>query len=100
MPIYTDGGHGIEINRAVTMIDANVLIAAFSPGEGRRHSDAIGFIENPGYWDIAQWLVPTVVVVEAWGMLTKQGDQRAGLEMLRWLEDPGNPVTFCRYATD
>lgn len=100
MPTYVDGGRDLELSRAAVMLDTNVLVAAFSPAEGSRHHDAIGFLENPGYFGFNQWLVPSVVVVEAWGMLTKDRGREAGLEMLRWLNDPGNPVVFCRYATD
>lgn len=81
------------------MIDANVLIAAFSPSEVQRHSDSLGFIENPELFGIDQWLVPIVVIVEAWGMLLKREGRAAGLRMLAWLDDPGNPVALCRYAS-
>jgi predicted nucleic acid-binding protein len=100
MPLYTDGGLKIELSRAAVMLDTNVLVAAFSPAEGSRHGDAIGLLENPEMYHVKQWLVPSVVVVEAWGMLRRDKGSDAALQMLRWLNDPGNPVVFCRYAVD
>lgn len=100
MPTFVDGGSTFELNRAAMLIDTNVLVAAFSPEEGRKHDDALGLIDNPDLYDVAQWLIPMFVIVEAWGMLTRNGNREGGYEMIRWLNDPGNPVAFCRYATE
>lgn len=95
-----DGGATLDVSNGAMLIDTNVLVAAFSPREGNRHSDALGLIENPASFSVPQWLVPLSVVVEAWGMLTRNGNKAGGYDMLAWLNDPGNPVIFCRYAIE
>lgn len=76
------------VGRNATIIDTNVLLAAFWPAD-ERHEDSRTFV-----FEVAtEIIVPSPVLVETWGLLvgrSKRWDY--GLEMLGWLLNPGNAV--------
>src|SRR2546430_2510851 len=69
------------------MLDTNVLVAAFHPaGEPGRQEYAQSLL----YEEDHPLLVPSVVIVEGWGMLVgKLRSWTAGSELLAWLNQPG-----------
>lgn len=99
MPEYRTQEAILDIARNAMLIDTNVLIAAFCPDE------------DPGRQELAQYmlhqqderplLVPSAVVVEAWGLLV--GSRRhhsAGLELLLWLNSPNRATIVPPHPLD
>src|ERR1700683_5368049 len=88
MPLNKFLGNEIEIRRDATIIDTNVLVAAFWP-EDARYADTREFL-----FEMADEVIVAVpVVVETWGMLVGKAKRwDCGLELLNWLTNPGNEV--------
>lgn len=87
MPDYRINETILEVVSNALLIDTNVLVAAFSPKEDSGRREYAQFILNDAGLPL---LVPSVVVVEAWGLIV--GSHRAwpaGIDLLRWLSNPG-----------
>jgi hypothetical protein len=89
MPSYVDPQQRFEINREATMLDSGVLIAAFSVSarDSIVADNAKFFLDNPQELGASdQWLVPSAVLVEAWGFIRgRDRDQPGALNMLAWV---------------
>lgn len=78
------------IPRDSMILDTNVIYAGFANND------------DPDRILHAQWileehpsvlLLPTVVVVEAWGLLVgRDGDRDAGMKLLSWVNTPGRTI--------
>jgi hypothetical protein len=104
MPDYRDGEEAVVINREATLLDTGVLVARFSkaePDENKKyHAEFV--MENPDAYDLGpQWIVPSVVLVEAWGWMSgsKYKDRDGQQAMMSWLRDPGNRVSVVRCSS-
>lgn len=96
MPVYRAEEFEVEISRHATLLDTNVLVAAFLPSD-EKYAPAKVFLD---IWE-DQFLIPMSVVVEAWGMLTaRQRDLRSRHEFLAWLRNPGTPIAILPQMTD
>lgn len=90
MPDYLIDETVIEISRRSTLVDTNILVAAFCREEeiGRQE-----YAQSLLHQGDEQILVAYEVMVEAWGvMVGKNKDRGAGCTMLRWINDVGQPV--------
>ncbi len=88
MPPYDIKAATITILQNASIIDTNVLVAAFNKKQDH-HDDAKLVLDESGY----QWLVPAAVVVETWGMLVGSlKDWKGGFDFLAWLATPGKAV--------
>ncbi len=78
----------IDIPRDSMLLDSCVLISAFFPDD-QYHDDAQDFVMRE-----YTFVVPYVVVQEAWGMLVRAKRQRRryGLSMLRWVAESSNVI--------
>jgi predicted nucleic acid-binding protein len=75
------------------LLDTNVLAARFHGGDAH-HEDTTVFLDE---WDF-QWLVPSFVVVEAWGLVVGSWKNRdGGRALLSWLNTPGKAVILPRH---
>ena len=87
MPEYQLNHMVVDIARDALLLDTNVLVAAFNPSEDDGNKDNAKYILDEHE---QQLLVPTVVVVEAWGFLVgRSRNWSAGFEMFTWLNSPG-----------
>ncbi len=98
MPEYQIAETVLDIARNAVLLDTNVLVEAFSEQEnsGRQeYADLfLAQIEGP-------LLVPTVVLVEAWGILVGSRKARpAGLDLLTWLNRPGRATIVPPHRAD
>lgn len=105
MPDYLDGAVSVPLNREATLLDTGVLVARFSSGEPSEtkkvHAEFV--LENPDEYDLGpEWIVPTAVLVEAWGWMSgaKYKDKVGQQRMLAWIRDPANRVKVFRYSSD
>lgn len=90
MPDYRIDETVLNVARNAMLLDSNVLFAAFYPQEDSGRRDYARFILEE--YD-RPLLVPSVVVVESWGMLVgSRGSFPAGLELLAWLNSPGRAI--------
>jgi predicted nucleic acid-binding protein len=80
-------GRQLEISRKALLLDTNVLIDAFGSGDSDAAVAAKLLIDESDF----QLLVPSMVLVEAWGMLARDGWERAW-EMIAWVVNPGSNV--------
>ncbi len=98
MPEYRTAETVLDIARDAVLLDTGVLVAAFSPRE------------SPGRKDYAEYyletlkappLVPSVVIVEAWGMIVgSHKAHSAGLDLLTWLNSPGRAAIVRPHRPD
>ena len=87
MPLYQVDETTIDIARNSLLIDTNVLVAAFYSREELGRQEQAKYVLDEFDRPL---LVPTVVVVEAWGMLVgSRRETRAGIALLTWLNSPG-----------
>lgn len=88
MPEYRMEHHTLNIIQAQTMLlDTNVLVAAFYEREAMGRREYAWYILEQSDRPL---LIPTVVVVEAWGMLVGSlGDYDGAIQLLTWLNQPG-----------
>jgi predicted nucleic acid-binding protein len=105
MVAYLDGAEIVAINRAATLLDTNVLVAAFSRKERDTPNGEVArfVLAHPDAVDLGpEWLVPTVVLVEAWGLLHSERfkDREGAREMLAWALDTTSRVVVFRYSSD
>jgi|SRR5208337_343170 len=77
------------LSRDVTIVDTNVLLAAFWPDDSR-HEDTKTFL-----FEIAtSVIIPVPVLVETWGILVGRSKRwDCGLKLLAWIVNPGSCVT-------
>lgn len=98
MPQYVIDQTVLEIPRDSMLVDTNVLVAAFLPGEDAdRHYYATYILEENG----RPLLVPMAVVVEALGFII--GSRRnfgAGLFLLAWLNTPGRATLVPNHSVE
>lgn len=86
MPEYKIAETVLNVARNAVLLDTNVLVEAFSEKDNsvrQEYADLfLRELDRP-------LLIPTVVVVEAWGLLVGRGKARpAGLDLLTWLNRP------------
>jgi predicted nucleic acid-binding protein len=98
MPDYQIAETVLNIARNAVLLDTNVLVEAFSSSDnsGRQEYAELFLAEIE-----APLLVPTVVLIEAWGLLV--GRNRAwpaGLDLLTWLNRPGQATIVPPYHKD
>ncbi len=98
MPEYKIAEMVLDIARNAILLDTNVLVEAFSEQNNsarQEYADLfLGQIEGP-------LLVPSVVLVEAWGLLVgSRGMRLAGLDLLTWVERPGRAIIVPPYRAD
>ena len=87
MPQYQVDGSVVEIARNSLLLDTSVLVAAFYDREEDERRETAQFLLQEDSFSL---LVPTVVVVEAWGSIVgSKKDFRGGYELLGWLTNPG-----------
>ncbi|MFN8541022.1 MAG: PIN domain-containing protein [Thermomicrobiales bacterium] len=85
MPTYLLAEKNLHISRDAVLIDTNVLVAAFSPKEPTSRKDYAKYVLEEEYSLV---LIPSVVVVEAWGLIVGRDNARsAGIKMLTWLHE-------------
>jgi predicted nucleic acid-binding protein len=77
----------LEISRKALLLDTNVLIDAFGPEDSDAAVAARLLIHESDF----QLLVPSMVLVEAWGILVRDGWERAW-GMIVWVASPGSNV--------
>ncbi len=87
MPLYKTAETTIDIARNSLLLDTNVLVAAFYSREDAGRQEYAKYVLD----DLDRpLLVPTVVVVEAWGMLVgSRKETNSGTALLAWLNSPG-----------
>jgi len=98
MPEYRIAETVLDIARNAILLDTNVLVEAFSAQdnfERQEYADLfLGQIKGP-------LLVPSVVLVEAWGLLVGSRKMRpAGLDLLTWVERPGRAIIVPPHRAD
>ncbi len=78
-----------QLSRNLVIVDTNVLVAAFLPGDQNYEMAQLLFDR-----DFAEnILIPTSVIVETWGMLTRrERDYQVRRDFLIWLTNPGSGV--------
>lgn len=86
-----------EYSKTVTqnyiILDSNVIIAAFDPND-KYHEQAKPFLDD-GVDGDEEFIISMSVLVESWGMLVgRGGNRRNGIEMLNWVNTPGNAHAF------
>jgi len=75
------------------ILDTNVLIARFDNSEPLSEQIEM-FLDAQDF----QWLVPSIVVVESWGILVgKLRRRKAGRALLTWLNTPGKATILPRH---
>jgi predicted nucleic acid-binding protein len=96
MPDFRIAEKVIDISRNAMLVDTNVLVAAFWPGETPGRRDNAQFVLNE--YD-RPLLIPSAVIVEAWGMIVgaKRG---SGDALLTWLNLPGRATIVPTYKQD
>jgi len=98
MPEYKIAETVLDIARNAILLDTNVLVEAFSEQDNSARQEYAEYffdqLERP-------LLVPTVVLVEAWGVLVGSKKVRlAGLDLLTWVNLPGRATIVPPYRTD
>lgn len=98
MPTFQLDAITLEIARDSLLVDSNVLVAAFLPGEPQgRKETALSILEASG----RPILVPIVVVVESLGFIIGSRKQStAGMKVLAWVNTPGNATLIPAYRSD
>ena len=89
MPEYTRTA-SYQLSRNLVIVDTNVLVAAFLPAD--QNHDVAQLLFDRDFAE--QILVPTSVIVETWGMLTRRDrDAQVKRNFLVWLTNPGSGAT-------
>lgn len=92
MPLYRIDEVAINVSRDALLLDTNVLMAAFLPNEEESRKDYARFVLEDAERPL---LVPSVVVVEAWGVLVGSNKELgAGRDLLTWLNSPSSGATL------
>lgn len=92
MPVFRIDEVAINVSRDALLLDTNVLVAAFLPNEEQSRKDYALFVLEE--YD-RPLLVPSVVVVEAWGVLVGRNKELgAGYALLTWLNSPSSGATL------
>lgn len=79
--------HRFEILRRPLLLDTNILVALFRKND-QYHSDVFTFVQDREILEAHtnQLLVPSVAIVEAWGLLVgKDKNADGGLSLLEWV---------------
>lgn len=98
MPEYRIEETVLSVPRDAMLVDTGVLVAAFDPREDAGRQEYARFVLDDYGRPL---LVPSVVVVEAWGMLVgSRGARSAGLELLTWLNRPGRATIVPPYRAE
>ncbi len=98
MPEYQIAQTVLNIARNAVLLDTNVLVEAFSlqDNSGRQEYAELVLEDLEG-----PLLVPTVVLVEAWGLLVGRNKARpAALDLLTWLNLPGRATIVPPHRAD
>src|SRR5690348_3018764 len=89
MPSVPIDGGSIEFSRLSALLDTNVLVALFDPGD-HDHSQAEAVLELE---DKYTWIILPPVIVETVGLLLRRTKSRSlTLELIDWMLNPGNRV--------
>lgn len=96
MPTFRISQSELEVHRTATIVDTNVLLAAFWPDDSH-HLDCQTFL-----FDLAEEVVIAVpVLVETWGLLVGKAKRwDCGLKLLEWLASPASSVVLIDRAKD
>lgn len=87
-----------EIAQGAVLLDTGVLVAAFSPSESQGRTDYAEFYLE--HVDVSL-LVPSMVIVEAWGVIVgRDGARSRGLDLLTWLNRPGRATVMYANSHD
>jgi predicted nucleic acid-binding protein len=88
----------LDISRNAVLIDTNVLVAAFLPGEPEGVKDHAWLVLEEYEGDV---LVPVPVIVEALGLIMgSRGNPYIGMQLLSWLNTPGHVTIVPAYNRD
>lgn len=86
MPSHQIAGSSFDVSRRGVLVDTNVVVAAFSPGE-RFHERARFLLMEAN----ERLYLPASVLAESWGMLAgSKGRRDHAVEMLAWLLEDMN----------
>lgn len=97
MPTYTFPTPTVEIPRASMLIDTNVLVSRFLPGD-EREEDATAFLELMREQLITP-ILPVPVIVETWGMLCGRSKSfDSAIRFVTWFNDPGNALLLPQHC--
>jgi predicted nucleic acid-binding protein len=88
VPTFKSLDFKCEISRGAVILDTNVLVNGFKPGE-RYHEPARRFLDE---FD-NDLVVPVAVLVETWGLLVgRDKDRRTAMSVLEWVNTPGKAM--------
>ncbi len=95
MPTFELARQRLDISRDAILLDTNVLVGAFLPGD-QNHDVCQLIFDMP-----EQLLVPLSVVVESWGLLVGSRKRLdCGLQLLAWLANPGTDAYVIHHADE
>lgn len=98
MPEYEIPASILDITRDTILLDTNVLVAAFMANEDERRQEIARVVVHE---DATPLLIPSVVVVEAWGLMVgSRKDRLGGMAFLHWLNTPGRATVVPPHRTE
>ena len=106
MPIFQDCGGEIAVSRASMLLDTGVFLNAFArtniSAEEREY--ALFMLNNPSDFHVDQWLVPSAVIVEAWGHLSSSKFRDTGgvgqKTLMEFVQSVTNAIDVIRCTDD